>query len=130
MAAYETDRDPRARQPAPAPVPARSTPAARLWMRLLSLLVAALLFAVGALSYRMYRLENYMLPRNQPSLGVPRPDTPREGLSGSEQARIALFGKTWQSIVHITNIALQTDPFRMNVLEVPKGTGSGVVWDV
>jgi S1-C subfamily serine protease len=99
-------------------------------MRLSALLLAAMLVALIALSYRMYRLENYMLPRNQPSLGVPRPVTPRDGLSNGEQARIALFRKTWQSVVHITNISLRTDPFRMNVLEVPQGTGSGVVWDV
>jgi S1-C subfamily serine protease len=99
-------------------------------MRLSTLLLAAMLVALVALSYRMYRLENYVLPRNQPSLGVPREVTPRAGLANHEQARIALFRKTWQSIVHIRTVALRTDPFRMNVLEVPQGSGSGVIWDV
>jgi len=100
-----------------------------LWLRLMSLLIAALLVAVGALSYRMYRLESYVLPRNLPSLGVPRPVTPRVDLASGEKARIALFRKTWQSVVHITTLAVRTDPFRMNVLEVPQGSGSGFLWD-
>jgi S1-C subfamily serine protease len=102
---------------------------ARLRLRLLSLLTAALLVAVAALSYRMYRLESYVLPRNAPSLATPRPVTPRDDLANSEKARIALFRNTWQSVVHITTLAVRTDPFRMNVLEVPQGTGSGFVWD-
>jgi S1-C subfamily serine protease len=97
---------------------------------LLSLLIAALLVAVAALSYRMHRLESYVLPRNLPSLGVPRPATPREDLASSEKARIALFRKTWESVVHITTLAVRADPFHMNVLEVPKGSGSGFLWDL
>ncbi|HEY2736212.1 MAG TPA: trypsin-like peptidase domain-containing protein, partial [Polyangiales bacterium] len=107
----------------------RSLRSARLWIKLLSLLVAAMVFAVAALSYRMYRLEDYVLPRNHPELGVPRSVTPRADLASGEQARIALFRKTWQSVVHITTLAVRTDPFRMNVLEVPQGTGSGFIWD-
>ena len=102
---------------------------ARLWIRLLSLLVIAMVVAVAALSYRMNRLENYVMPRNHPDLGVPRPVTPREDLASSEKARIALFRKTWQSVVHVTTLAVRTDPFRMNVLEVPQGSGSGFIWD-
>ena len=101
----------------------------RLTSRLLSLLVAALLVAVAALSYRVYRLESLVLPRSGPTPIMPRPVTPREALGATEKARIALFERTWRSVVHITTSAVQADPFRMNVLEVPQGTGSGFIWD-
>jgi S1-C subfamily serine protease len=102
---------------------------ARVSTRLLSLLVVALVIAVAALSYRMFRLESYVMPRNIPELGTPRPVTPRADLASEEKARIALFDRTWRSVVHITTLAVRADPFRMNVLEVPRGTGSGFVWD-
>jgi S1-C subfamily serine protease len=96
---------------------------------LLSLLVAALLVAVAALSYRVYRLESFALPRERPSAPQPRKVTPREDLEGSEKTRIALFEATWRSVVHITTLSVRTDPFRFRALEVPGGTGSGFIWD-
>jgi len=107
----------------------RSLRGTRLVSRLLSLLVAALLVAVAALSYRVYRLESIVLPHSQPAPIVPRVVTPREELGVSEKARIELFERTWRSVVHITTLAVRTDPFRLNVLEVPSGTGSGFIWD-
>lgn len=102
---------------------------ARLVTRLLTLLVVALVIAVGALSYRMLRLENYVLPRNSIALATPRPIAPRTTLASGEKERIGLFDRTWRSVVHITTLAVRTDPFRLNVMEVPRGTGSGFVWD-
>jgi S1-C subfamily serine protease len=98
-------------------------------VRLLSVLVVALLLAVGALSYRMFRLERFALPRNHPELATPRAVTPRGDISSAEKSRIALFRKAWVSVVHITTLNMQSDPFHLNVLAVPKGTGSGFVWD-
>jgi S1-C subfamily serine protease len=102
---------------------------ARVVTRLLTLLVVALVIAVGALSYRMLRLENYVLPRNSAALATPRPIAPRTAMNVGEKERIGLFDRTWRSVVHITTLAVRTDPFRLNVLEVPRGTGSGFVWD-
>jgi S1-C subfamily serine protease len=101
----------------------------RVATRLLTLLVVALVIAVAALSYRMLRLENYVLPRNTSALATPRPVTPRGTLSSGEKERIGLFERTWRSVVHITTLAVRADPFRQNVMEVPRGTGSGFVWD-
>ncbi|MET0388718.1 MAG: hypothetical protein ABW321_22290, partial [Polyangiales bacterium] len=103
--------------------------APRLWRRLLSLLVAALLVAVGALSYRVYRLESIVLPQKKPAPLVPRVVTPREELGVSEKTRIQLFERTWRSVVHITTLEMRANPFRLNVLQVPTGTGSGFIWD-
>ncbi len=126
--------------PASAPVPAQKRPSAgkaspserrlRLGVRLLGLLVAALLVAVAALSYRMYRLEAYVLPPNVAELAAPRPVTPRGDLSSAEKTRVQLFRNSWKSVVHITTLDVRQDPFHVNVLEVPKGTGSGFIWDV
>jgi S1-C subfamily serine protease len=102
---------------------------ARVVARLLTLLVVALVIAVGALSYRMLRLENYVLPRTNPSLATPRPIAPRTTLASGEKERIGLFDRTWRSVVNVTTLAVRTDPFRLNVMEVPRGSGSGFVWD-
>jgi S1-C subfamily serine protease len=102
---------------------------ARLWSGLLSLLVAALLVAVAALSYRVYRLESVALPRERPKAPEPRQITPREELGVGEKNRIALFERTWRSVVHITTLATRNDPFSFRALEVPSGTGSGFMWD-
>ncbi|HET6335634.1 MAG TPA: trypsin-like peptidase domain-containing protein [Polyangiales bacterium] len=101
----------------------------RVVTRMLTLLVVALVIAVAALSYRMLRLENYVLPRNSTALATPRPIAPRTALSSGEKERIGLFDRTWRSVVHITTLAVRTDPFRLNVMEVPRGSGSGFVWD-
>jgi len=60
---------------------------------------------------------------------VPRAVTPRGPLSADEQANIDLFRRTSPSVVHITTLATQRDLFSMNVMQVPRGTGTGFVWD-
>ena len=128
METFEAE-DPAVRLRAQRLLDQRKERGARLWSRLLSLLVAALVAAVAALSYRVYRLESVALPQEQPAQLKPHVITPREELGASEKARIALFERTWRSVVHITTLAVRSDPFRLNVLEVPRGTGSGFIWD-
>jgi S1-C subfamily serine protease len=59
----------------------------------------------------------------------PRPVTPRGALAADEVAHIELFKRTSPSVVHITTLATQRDMFSMNVQQVPRGTGTGFVWD-
>jgi S1-C subfamily serine protease len=59
----------------------------------------------------------------------PRPVTPRGALAADEVAHIELFKRTGPSVVHITTLATQRDMFSMNVQQVPRGTGTGFVWD-
>ena len=40
-----------------------------------------------------------------------------------------IFGKASPSVVYVTNTALQRDLFSRNVQEIPRGSGSGFVWD-
>src|ERR671916_435263 len=62
-----------------------------------------------------------------PAGTVPPPAARRE-LAVEEQATIALFRATSPSVVYITSLARRRDFFRMNVLEIPQGSGSGFIW--
>ena len=59
----------------------------------------------------------------------PRAVTPRGPLAADELANIDVFRRASPSVVNITNIALQRDMFSMNVQQVPRGSGTGFVWD-
>ncbi|ODU10053.1 MAG: 2-alkenal reductase [Rubrivivax sp. SCN 71-131] len=64
-----------------------------------------------------------------------RPDVPprtvseRGPLAADELANIELFARTSGSVVHITSLGAQRDLFSLNVQQVPRGTGTGFVWD-
>ena len=60
---------------------------------------------------------------------APRTVTPRGDLADDEKATVELFQATAASVVYITNLAVRRDAFTFNVLEIPQGTGSGIVWD-
>jgi S1-C subfamily serine protease len=58
-----------------------------------------------------------------------RPVAPRPELTADERANIDVFRKASPSVVHITTLAAQRDLFSLNVQQVPRGTGTGFVWD-
>ena len=60
---------------------------------------------------------------------APRTVTARGDLAGDEQATIELFEKSKSSVVYITTKALVRDFWTRNVFSVPRGTGSGFIWD-
>ena len=60
---------------------------------------------------------------------LPRAVAPRGPLNADELAHIDVFKKTSPSVVHITSLGVQRDMFSMNVQQVPRGTGTGFVWD-
>tara|TARA_B100001750_G_scaffold247083_1_gene271603 strand:+ start:1317 stop:2486 length:1170 start_codon:yes stop_codon:yes gene_type:complete len=74
-----------------------------------------------------------VLPPSQPVVPepVPEPTTvaPRGDLSGAEETTIAVYRNASPSVVFITKLSVQMDPFRRNVMTIPAGTGSGFVWD-
>lgn len=59
----------------------------------------------------------------------PRVVAARGDLAGDERATIELFEAASPSVAFITSVTLARDIFRMNVLEIPQGQGSGFVWD-
>jgi len=60
---------------------------------------------------------------------APREITPRGELSADERATIDLFERSRNSVVFITTKQAVVDPWSRNVTSVPRGTGSGFVWD-
>ncbi|CAD5369870.1 2-alkenal reductase [Rubrivivax sp. A210] len=60
---------------------------------------------------------------------APRAVTPRGALAADEQANIDIFRRTSPAVVHITSLGVQRDLFSLNVQRVPRGTGTGFVWD-
>jgi len=59
----------------------------------------------------------------------PRPVAPRGDLTPREEALVELFQETSPSVVYITTVAEVRSRFGMNVHRVPRGSGSGFVWD-
>ncbi|MDP3225440.1 MAG: trypsin-like peptidase domain-containing protein, partial [Rubrivivax sp.] len=60
---------------------------------------------------------------------VPRAITPRGPLTADELVHVDLFKRSSPSVVHITSLGVQRDMFSANVQQVPRGTGTGFVWD-
>ena len=65
----------------------------------------------------------------QQGIGLPRAVTPRGDLGADEKATIELFERSRESVVYITTSSRVRDIWTRNVYSVPRGTGSGFVWD-
>jgi len=59
----------------------------------------------------------------------PRSVTARADLAQDEKSTIELFKQVSPSVVYITSIAVQRDVLSLRPLEIPRGTGSGFMWD-
>ena len=59
----------------------------------------------------------------------PKPVTPRGDLMALEKSNIAIFNKTKDSVVYISTLQQRVDPWSMSIFEIPRGTGSGFIWD-
>jgi S1-C subfamily serine protease len=60
---------------------------------------------------------------------APRAITPRGELAGDERATIDLFERSRNSVVFITTKQAVMDFWGRNVTSIPRGTGSGFIWD-
>jgi S1-C subfamily serine protease len=60
---------------------------------------------------------------------APRPITPRGDLAEFEKTTVDIFRQASPSVVHITNLTVRPDRYHLNLFEVPKGTGTGFIWD-
>jgi S1-C subfamily serine protease len=89
-------------------------------------LAAALFVALmGFLIWRLWPAQSGKLDPD----AVPRAVTARGELANDEKATIQLFKQTAPSVVHVTNMGVQRDFFSFDVMKIPRGTGSGIVWD-
>lgn len=60
---------------------------------------------------------------------APRTIAARGALAADEVNNINVFRSASPSVVNITTLAVARDVFSMNVQQVPRGTGTGFVWD-
>ncbi len=60
---------------------------------------------------------------------TPRAITPRGELNADEKATIGLFERARDSVVYITTRGQVRDLWSRNVFSVPRGSGSGFIWD-
>lgn len=70
-----------------------------------------------------------LIPSADGADATPRPITPRGELAADEQATIQLFENSRNSVVYITTRAQVHDFWSRNIFSVPRGTGSGFIWD-
>ena len=59
----------------------------------------------------------------------PRAVVARGDLAQEERTAVEIFKNVSRSVVYISSIELHRDFLSLNVYEIPKGTGSGFVWD-
>jgi S1-C subfamily serine protease len=99
-----------------------------LWPLLLLLVLAGVLGFLlldKGLGWRLW-------PHHQVDLGpneTPRPVAARGSLTQTEDTTIAIYKEIAPAVVHITNLTEQRDFFNLNVQQIPRGTGTGFVWD-
>ena len=84
-----------------------------------------LVTACAAALILLWRVLQPMAPADPASRLV----TARGDLAGDEKATIALFEKARGSVVYISTSQLVEDAWSRNVFSVPRGTGSGLIWD-
>src|SRR6516162_161206 len=87
-----------------------------------------LLFLAAAIAFLFWwfwrPLGNGLNPQAQP-----RPVVARGDLTEVEKTNIAIYEAAYPAVVHVTNVAEERRPFSFDILRIPKGTGSGFVWD-
>jgi S1-C subfamily serine protease len=104
----------------PSPQPRRGPGFVGRW-----LLITASIAALMVLWHALPLVESWWAPRD----GTPRTATPRGDLAADEQATIELFEKSRDSVVYISTAQRVLDVWTRNVFTVPRGTGSGFIWD-
>ena len=60
---------------------------------------------------------------------VPRSVAARGTLAEDEQNNIAVFKNVSPSVVHITTLELARSFLSLDVMQIPRGTGTGFIWD-
>jgi S1-C subfamily serine protease len=87
-----------------------------------------LILAVAAALWWFKPWQGMRVPGTAPD-AVPRAVTARGTLAEDEQNNIAVFKTVSPSVVHITTIGLERNFFSLDVMQVPRGTGTGFMWD-
>jgi S1-C subfamily serine protease len=87
--------------------------------------IVLIVFVISIVVWYFYMKD---MPRLDPT-AVPRAVTARGDLAADEKTTIDIFQSVSKSVVYITSVELRRDFFNLNVYEIPRGTGSGFIWD-
>ena len=87
--------------------------------------LAFLVLVIGILFYFVPYVENWLIRLN----AEPRVVTARGDLAGEERTNIEIFRNSKPSVIYITTLSRVRDPWTRNILSIPRGTGSGFIWD-
>lgn len=87
--------------------------------------ISITLAGLMVLWYALPSIEAAFAPDNAP----PRTVSSRGDLAADEKTTIEIFEKARNSVVYISTAGLVRDFWTRNVYSVPRGTGSGFVWD-
>lgn len=90
------------------------------------LLLVLILGAFAAYSWLHPRMST---PLSSSVVAEPRTVATRGALAADELTNIAVFKTASVSTVHITTLALTRNFFSSDVMQVPQGTGTGLLWD-
>ena len=90
-------------------------------LRWLTMAVITVLFAWHALSWA-----DRAFPKES---ATPRAVTARGDLAADEKSTIELFERSRDSVVYISTSERVMDFWSRNVFTIPRGTGSGFIWD-
>ena len=88
-------------------------------------LAVVVVFLAGVAWRAVPWVEAALIGRN----AEPRVIAARGDLASDEAATIALFEAAQGSVVSVSTAARVVDPFTRDAVDVPRGTGSGFVWD-
>jgi len=97
---------------------------------LTKVLAVLLLVVAGALVFTVWQQKKH--GQSMPaSVYEPKPiaQRPDDKLGADEQATIDVFEKFSRAAVNVTSLSTQRNAFRLDVQEIPRGKGSGFVWD-
>jgi S1-C subfamily serine protease len=100
--------------------PPRSPSAGYLWPWLLVVILGGVL---------VWRLWPGVHSNGVDPSAAPRAITPRGDLAEDEKTTIQIFKQASPAVVHITTLNVRQDEFSLSVLQIPRGTGSGFIWD-
>lgn len=99
----------------------RGSSAINTWLIAFLVVLAGVLVAQNARTW-------FPAPLHDPN-AAPRAVSARGSLAEDENSTIEIFRTSSPSVVHITTLSYQSDRMQLNLMEIPKGTGSGFVWD-
>ena len=104
----------------------RSTPTDKRRIRAMTSTVRLSLLPLSALLATLLLSTSACAPSAE---AAPRPVTPRGDLNAEEQSNIAVFEAWKGSVAFISTSSRVMDFWTRDVMSVPRGTGSGFVWD-